>query len=63
MSTKAGCGVPCLYIDVEGERVAVGGKEIVYSISVGVTLMQPAMNGTNELIAATDAALPKLKVI
>ena len=43
--------------NVEAERVAVGGKEISYTISVGVALMQPAMNGTTELIAAADAAL------
>ena len=43
--------------NVESERVAAGGKEISYTISVGVALMQPQMAATTELIAAADAAL------
>lgn len=43
--------------NVAAERIAGGGKEISYTISVGVALVQPAMSGTSELIAAADAAL------
>lgn len=43
--------------NVEAERVKTPDDEILYTISVGVALVQPEMSGTNELIAAADAAL------
>ncbi len=43
--------------NVSTERVQAGDEEILYTISVGVALVQPEMSGTNDLLAAADVAL------